>query len=226
MATRGSLRTLVISATGRNNQTTLLNSALDLAVAEVSAAHLWSDLESRGSGSIDDGTTSLALASDLARLTEVRIVDTTGTPAWKLELRKKTWLLERYPNPPGDTTGRPGYGYLEGTTLYFIPVPNDTYTVQYTYYKLHPAFVNDASTLLIRQADAAVVAYANFWVFQSLERNEQAKLWAATYAAALQSAIVVDRENTAVEKIVDTNRVEDEPIPPRYWEDPFVRSMP
>ena len=218
-------RNLVIEATGRSDKVSLINSALDLAVGEVSSRHLWSDLFEEDSVALASGSVSVPLANDLARVTEVRVIENGGKPSWPLLVRKKTWIMQFTANAAAEAEGKPLYGYLEGKTLFVVPVPNDDFTIRYSYFRLHPALTADGSELLIRQADAAVIAYANYWVWQSLQNAVDADRWLQAYARDLSSAITVDKANSAVKMVADT-RVGPAVIPSEFWNDPFVRTTP
>ncbi len=224
MATRSTLRNLVLEATGRSDKTSLINSALDLALEEISAEHHWSDLRANGSVTVTQSSPSVDLASDLARLKLVRIMETDGNPAWELDVRSEEWVLARYTNPLSDSESKPLFGYLLGKTLYLVPLPDNSYTIRYSYTKVHPAFTGDSDSLQIRAASAAVVAWATYWVFQSLEKHDDAARWLSTYEKSLMKAMRLDRDNSA-ERIV-ADRRDKIVTPPNYWEDPFVKRVP
>ena len=220
---RAAVRNLVLEATKRTDKVALINSAIDLAVAEVSSQHLWSDLLVEDEVSLTTDEPSVDLETDLTRLMEVRLIDDTNSRP--LLIRNKSWLVNRFPNIESQSSARPVYGYMQGTTLFVLPVPNSNYTVRYSYYRLHPALATDVDEILIRHADGAVAAYATFWVFKSLERHADAKEWLGTYVALLNSAKRVDKDNTAV-KIKADQRGQDMPQVGEYWLDPFVDRMP
>jgi hypothetical protein len=213
----------VIEATGRSDKITLINTALDLAVAELSSQRDWSDLQVQAEATIALGAGSVSLASDVARVKEVRLLD--GTLTRPVLLRSKTWVLERYPYPDNISPSRPVYGYLEGKTLHVVPWASVSYDVRYTYYRLHPALADDSSEILVRHAGPAVVAYANFWVFQSIEKAIDADRWLTSYWKLIASAKKVDSDNTAVVTNA-TQRGEELPARPDYWLDPFTKRMP
>lgn len=220
---RSAIRNLVIEATKRTDKVALINSAIDLAVEEVSSQRLWSDLLVEDEVTLTEDEPSVELASDMARLIEVRLIDDTNSRV--LILRNKTWLVNNFPNVSSQTSARPVYGYLEGKTLFLIPIPNSDYTIRYTYCKLHPALATDADEVLIRHAAPVVAAYATFWVFKSLERHVDAKEWLGTYIALLNSAKKVDSDNPAV-KIKADIRGSSPGNVGEYWLDPFVRRNP
>ncbi len=220
---REALENLVIEATGRRDKVSLIRTALNLAVAEISSQHLWSDLIVEDEVTITEGSSSVSLAADVTRVLEARVID--GTLSQVLDIRPKSWLISQVPDPISRSTARPVYGYLEGRVLYLIPRPNNDYTIRYTYCRLHPDLSTPTDELLIRHATAAVVAYANFWVFQTIEKSTEAASWYQIYATQLMSAKKVDKSNFAV-KFKATSQRELSQVNSDYWLDPFVRKMP
>lgn len=152
----------------------------------------------------------------------MRIID--GTLSRPLRIRSKKWIVTHFPNPSAQNSAKPSYGYIEGQTLFTVPIPDVDYTIRYSYYRLHAALATDASTVLIRHIGPVVVAYATFWVFQSIEKHEEAEKWLISYLRLLNSARKVDRANSATKFVFDQRGefllVND------YWLDPFVKGMP
>lgn len=213
-------RNLVIQNTSRTDKESLINSALDLAVAEVSAQALWIDLLTPGSVTLLSAATSVALADEVDRVSEVRLID--GLSSYRLNIRPKTWVVSRYPNIAVLGSARPTVGYIEGKTLFVAPPSNAEYEVRYTYCPLHPALAADVDEILIRHAAPAVIAWATSWVFQAIEKHQDAASWDARYQAQLKSAIKANA-NSAVTYQFDTSQGVSTP---EYWLNPFVRSMP
>lgn len=221
--TREDLENLVLEATGRTDKVTLIRSALNLALEEVSAAAKWRDLEVEESASLPSGTSSLTLVSTLSRVSEVRLMN--GLLSRPLLIMPKNWVVERFPALDILSPSWPVYGYLEGHDLYFAPRPFQDFSVRYTYFRLHPQFTLATDVLLLRHAGAAVAAYATFWVFQSLEKSTDAERWLAIFQRQLASAIKIDRENAVVIKQM-VPRSDSPQASPAYYLDPFVRQMP
>lgn len=221
--TREDLENMVIESTGRRDKTTLIRQALNFAIGEFSKERMWLDLQTEADATTSASLAYVALASDVHRVAQFRIID--GTQSTVIEIRDKSWLLAQCPDPASRSTGRPVYGYLEGGNLYMLPIPDDDYTIRYTYFRLHPALSQASSELLITHAGPSVVAFATHWVFQSLEKHEDANQWYLKYQQLLKSAKKVDTDNTAIRREMEARG-----SVPRllndYWLDPFVRSMP
>jgi len=221
--TRETLENLIVETTGRRDKLTLIRSAIDMATEEVSKERLWLDLQTEAEVTtvVDQGYVELVAQS--TRVAEVRLIDDLSSRT--LLIRPKTWLVVQCPSPESRASGRPVYGYLEGTRLNFLPVPDDAYVIRYTYFKLHPALSAASSELLISHAGPSVVAFATHWVFQSLEKYEDANQWYLKYQQLLKSAKKVDTDNSAVRREM-TGRGDSGVGPTEFWNDPFVRENP
>lgn len=216
------IRNLVIDTTGRSDKESLINSAINIALNKVSSSHLWNDLLTEASVTLVVDATSVSLESDVRRLVEVRVLD--GTSSYKLRIRPMDWVVKMFPDLSVRSSGKPRHGYLQGTTLHFVPKSDDTYTVKYSYYKLHPDLINDTTSILILQADEAIIAYATHWVFKSLQLHNDASQWLGLFAIELANAKRADR-SPAIEFVAD-QRGRNVSASGDYWFDPFVRSVP
>ena len=221
---RVSIRNAVIEATGRSDKTDLINSAINTAVSEVSAARIWSDLLVQADATLTAGNNQVTLASDVLRVLEIRVID--GTASRPLMVRPKVWVVGNFPNPSASNTGSPVWGYLEGLVLSVVPIPNANTTLRYTYARNHPPMSSDSSTVLIRHTTAAVTAYATFWVFQALEQHESADRWLKTFFALLEKAKKIDVDNPVVKHQADLRGSVPTNIGTQWWNDPFVQTTP
>lgn len=226
---RQDLENLVIGATGRSDKLELIRSALNLAVEELSTKRTWKDLQVEDEVTISSGAQNVALASDVARVQEIRVIN--GLLSYPLLVREKKWLTDWTPNLAALSTARPTYGYIEGRTLYVIRRPNQDYPIRYTYHRLHPALDSATSELLIRKAGAAVAAWASYWIFLSIEKEKEAQLWFATYEKHLATAVKLDEDDSVIQRLA-TRRTNESNYGPGiatlndYWLDPFVMGMP
>lgn len=223
MANRGELRSLVIESTGRSDKASLINSALDFGLRRISAARLWSDLLVEATATLASGADTVALATATERLTGVRVID--GNASRSIQIRLKSWLRQRFPNPSTFTAGKPVWGYITGTTLHIIPTADQAYTIETSYFRVEPVFADDNATTVITGIDDVLVAYACFWVFQSVQQMEAAQQWFQIYSGLLLSAIEVDQSDHVVRFQADIRGAR--PIQNAdYWLDPFVREVP
>lgn len=209
---------LVIEATRRTDKLSLIRSAINLALEQVSTHRYWSDLMTEATAVVSSGSSSVSLSEDVARIVDVRVLD--GAQSYTLDIRTKVWVTQRSPNSTSLPVGRPCYGYLQGKVLHVTPVTDQEYTVSYTYYRLHPSLASATDQILIRAAASAVIAYATYWVFKSIEKHEDAAQWLATYSMNLASAERVDSTNSVVKHQAD-QRLRTGVYPAGFWNDPF-----
>lgn len=221
---REAIENLVIQATGRRDKVDLIRSAIDIAIQELSAQKNWLDLLSQASATLALGSPSVQLADDVARVTEVRLIN--GTLSYPIEIRPRTWIAKYYPSPASFSTTKPCYGYLQGTLLYVVPLPDAEYEVEYSYYPVHPDLEASTDEVQIRGADKAVMAYATSFVFDSIEKATEADRWYARYEKFLMSAKKLDQGNSAVVLQATPRGSEPSTVRPDYWVDPFVERMP
>lgn len=221
--TRETIEDLVMEATGRRDKVTLTRAAINLAAQELSKERLWQDalVEEEVSTVADQGYVDLA--SNLARVSEVRVID--GTQSYPLVVKDKSWIVEKCPSPESFASAKPTYGYLSGTRLYLVPSPDDVYTLRYSFYQLEPDLTGSSSELTIRYAGAAVAAWATHWVFMSLEKHEDAGVWLAKYKELLKSAKRADSDNPAIRREAEPRGAQ-QTMRPDFWNDPFVKRMP
>lgn len=219
---RSEIRSQVVDNTGRSDKTTVINNMINAALAKVSAEYLWNDLLTEATAVLTIGTTTIALASDTRRLTEVRLMD--GLSSYKISIREKSWVVRMYPDPTAFANAKPRFGYLEGIILTLVPPPDLAYTIRYSYYRVHPAFTDDVTNTLIPHADEAVIAWATYRTFKSIEAHEDAQQWIADYALLIRDAKNVDR-TSAIQRVATARGIGD-PVPQDYWIDPFVKGVP
>lgn len=222
--TRETLEGLVLAATARSDKLSLIRQAINLGVEDLSTAHLWSDLQVEDDVTLLTNAASVDLATDVARVSEVRVID--GTQSYEISIRPKTWLVSKFPNPAASSTGRPAWGYLEGTTLFVVPLASADYIIRYTYYRLHPSLDTATDSILIRNGGAAVAAFATSWVFNSVEKHTDADAWMIKYGRLVQQAIRVDKANSAIQYSAEPRPGYNPNTSQDYWTNPLARRMP
>lgn len=219
---RKTIRDLVIETTGRTDKEALINSAINIALNKISSEHHWNDLLIEATVALVVDATSVSLASDVRRLTEVRFLD--GLSSYKLQIRPMAWVVKMFPDLSIYSKGRPRYGYLQGTTLHFIPKSDSTNTIKYSYYKLNADLTDDTTNISILHAGEAVIAYATYWVFRALQLHDDANQWFASFIIELANAKRADR-SAATEYIAD-QRGRQSFVSGDYHLNPFVRTVP
>jgi hypothetical protein len=219
---RSEIRALVEQTTGRSDKTTVINSAINTALNKISAAHLWSELLTVGTGSLTVDAESFTLDSTLQRLTRFRILD--SLLSYPLTIVNESWVLSQFPDPSAFGSGKPRFGWLRGKVLHLLPVPDSTYNVSYTYFRKHPGLDSDDAEVLISCADDAVIAYTTYWLFRSIEKHEDANQWFADYQMHLRDAKEMDR-SSAVMMGAQTRGMKSY-LPEIAWLDPFIHTFP
>lgn len=216
---RSEIRALVRDHTGRTDKDSLINSMINAALKKVSSEHIWRDLLTEAEVTMTPDQPFVDLVSTVRRLSEVRIIN--GLQSYKLVVRTKTFLVERWPDFGSQSSGKPRFGYLEGTRLHLVPAPDENLTLRYSYYARDTVFTDDTTELTIDITDEAVIAYATFRTFKSLQQHDDAAQWFLDYKEALKDAKTMDR-SSAVE-LHGVPRGTDGKVPTEYWLDPFVR---
>lgn len=219
---RSDIRAIVEENTGRTDKTTVINNAINAALKEVSGKHNWRDLRTEASVTTVADQEYIALASDVRRLDEVRWMD--GLNSYEITIRPKTWLVHYWPDFSAQSSGKPRYGYLEGTTLYMVPPPNEAKTITYSYFKRHASLTDETTDIDFSIADEAVIAYATYRVFKSVQMHEDAVQWFADYKEALKTAKAMDRHSAVQQRA--TPRGMGSPVPEDYWVNPFIKEAP
>ena len=219
---RKDIRDLVIETTGRADKTTLINSAINIALAKVSTSRLWNDLLTDGSVTLVVDALSASLDSNLRRLSEARLID--GSSSYKLQIRNKNWIKRKFPDISSMSSGKPVFGYIQGTTLFFLPPTDTALDIEYSYFRMHPNFTDDTTESLIQQADEALISYTTYWIFKSLQMHDDAREWFADYQVQLADAKQSDI-SPAEESISDPrSRGVSSSSGANAWLDPFVFS--
>jgi len=219
---REDIRDLVIETTGRSDKTTLINSAINVALGKLSTDFLWEDLLTEGSGTMTASTGYVSLASDYKRLSEFRYMD--GLQSYQLDIRPKKWVVKWYPDPSAFSEDKPVIGYLQEKKVFFVPYPDDAYNYSYSYYRLHPDLTADTDEILIRGGEEAIISYATYWTFKALEKHEDATQWRADYADLVKGLRRAD-VSPAVNHIADQRGMGTR-VPGNFHLMPFVRRTP
>jgi hypothetical protein len=219
---RSEIRSQVEDNVGRTDKTTVINNAINAALKKISAEHLWFDLRTEASVVATADQEYVELASDVRRLSEVRWMD--GLNSYRITIRPKSVLVKMWPDFSAQFPNKPRFGYLEGTTLYLVPPPNEALTITYSYYKRHASFTDDTTDVTPTLIDEAVIAYATYRTFKSVGQHEEAVQWFADFADALATAKKMDR-HSAIERAAAPRGMGD-PVPEDYYINPFIKETP
>ncbi len=222
---RSQVRSQVIENTGRDDDTTRLNNAINRSLGKVSGENLWTDLIEDEETTLAVDSYTLSLASDMQRLLGFTILD--GLSSYPLKIRSRVFFQKKFPaySTGSYSSGKPRFGFVQGNTLYFAPPAGDTYSVLYTYYRTHPDLTADTDSILVPNLDEAVIAYATYLVFKGLQLHEDAAQWRIEYGAMLKDAKDLDKHPLETH-LAQMNNDTGHSIPEDYWLDPFCKHVP
>ncbi len=219
---RAEIRALVIDHTGASHKATLINSMITAALKKVSAEMKWGDLLTETSVTLIPNQEFIAIGSNIHRITEVRIID--GLSSWELEVRPKNWVLERWPDLQAQFFSRPRFAYLENSRIYMMPGPSNNWVLKFSAYKRVADLTDDTTALFPEHIDEAVIAYATYRTFKSMQQHEDAVAWFADYREAIKDAKNMDHDSAVT--IQATPLGQGRGIRSNYDLDPFVKRVP
>ncbi len=218
---RADIRALVIDHTGASHKASLINSMITSALKKVSSEMHWGDLLTETSVTLIPNQEFIAIGSNVHRISEVRIID--GLSSWELEVRPKKWVLERWPDLASQFFSRPRFAYLENSRIYMMPGPSENWVLKFSNYGRLTDLSDDTTALFPEHVDEAVIAYATYRTFKSMQQHEDAVAWFADYREAIKDAKNMDHDPSVTHQ--GTPRGEGRPIRANYNLDPFIRRV-
>ena len=219
---RADIRNLVIDHTGRPDKVSLINSMITSALKKISSEMHWGDLLTETSVTLIPNQEFIAIGSNIHRITMVRIID--GLSSWELEVHSKKWILERWPDLASQFFSRPRFAYLENSRIYMVPGPSEDWVLKFSFYKRAADLSDDSTELFPEHIDEAVIAYATYRTFKSLQMHEDAIVWFADYREMIRDAKKMDHDSVVTHQ--GTPRGQGRPIAGNYYLDPFIRRVP
>jgi len=203
LATLLEIRNAVLSNTGRSgsgtgNKSSEADKGINLALLELARRQDWKDLRTSVIGStLSADTATVTIPTDSLRLVEVRWVDTTNETGDTIKLGSKEEVLKAFPTARLLTSAKPLTGYEEGGLIYLVPVADGTYQVEYTYLKRPSTLTLDADTPDINDVEDLLEYYATWYVFQNIQRTEDADRYLGMFNALLADAESEDSKRPA-----------------------------
>ena len=167
----------------------------------------------------------LNITSGYHHLLEARLIDSTSS--YPLEIREKDWVTQRYPNPAADSTHKPVFAYEEGKKMYLTPYADGVYTVTGTVSSLPTDLSADADESDIDGANQALICYATWYMFDSIEEKGTAAIWWPKYERASALCIQSDKKKPAREHNMSEIVQHGRKYIPRteYYNDPMVKRV-
>ncbi len=202
MSTRGELRTRVVSITKRTDKTTVIDTALDMGLEEISLHpnHDWRQLVSEQTLSASDGDSSEPLPTGTHHVKEARFIN--GLQSYKIQLLPKTQFLRWFPNVEDAQALRPLYAYVDNSTMYFSAPLTDDFDIRALCYIL-PSFTDDDTEMPISVANNALTFFALGFVYDSMEMYSAASIWNRRYATAITAAMLTDVSVAGTEPVAE-----------------------
>ena len=197
---------------GRTDLDTQIGTALDDAAEELSDME-WTELASRddtGSATADD--VEVDLPDDCEELLRVQVLDDTSS--YEIELVSQDEAERRFPEADERPMAKPVVGYRLGSTLYLAPMPDDNYTLRFTYRAVLTVTSGAAS---VGGFDPLLVAYATAQVFEGIERaRESADRWWRIFERR------VERKRRSQKGASGTRRLDTRLPPASPYTDPYT----
>lgn len=183
--------------TKRADKGSVIQTGIDLALQRISALHPFRCLTLTAPLDVASGAVSVTIPSTVVRMIKAYWI--LNTNSWAIEVRPREYVLERYPNIDATlSSSYPTMAYLEGNILYLYPIPNADGVIKVTYQYL-PTLVEGTDTLPVALLDEAIIAYATSWTFKSVQLWQDAAMWEQLFGAAIQTAILADKDQSIIE---------------------------
>jgi hypothetical protein len=200
-------------------------------IAARTSANVLTLLESPGADASDVSATLIGNPSYITLPTNtlhvVRAGVLNGANSYKLRLKTKAWLQERWPAIEELSHGSPKYAYEDKALgrLYLYPVSDANYSIRITVAQLRVTFAEDATANPITGLDLALIAWATSYAFQTSEQFPNAAWWRDQAELARARAELADRRSR--EELQASTGDESDELwlqSATPWLDPFVRS--
>ena len=176
--TRANAVTRVQAYTGRTDKDSLIQTLFMDFIDNAGRDHIYPEMVVLDTGLATVASTqTLALPAGHYKTLEVKLIQTDAV-SYVLHSVPQRWAHERFPNPADYQEAKPTYYYELGSNIYFLPIPDDAYTIHMRYAKLlSGSFDNDAETFPIPTLETAAIQWVTSELFASLEQFENANQW-------------------------------------------------
>lgn len=186
----------------RTDKDVVIGEALNFALSELSQLHDFfiQDTRSTATTVIDSEYVDLGDSSIVKTVFEARVM---GASPSVIQLRPKTWIVDKYPDVGEVTSGVPAYAYQEGNYLYIAPVADAVYTIGFSYYPDIIGFALDSSENPIPLLQQAIIEWATGYVFDSIELFERGVAWKTRAYTSAKIAVDRDRRSFRTRQFTD-----------------------
>ena len=219
-----SLITSVQSKTGRTDKDDVAEEGLRFAFTKISQLFPFDQLTKELSIPTVAGDTQIQLPANLDEIIEARlIVPQAINMSYKLDIRRKTWFVTRFPNVPNTVvTGRPYWCYREipDNTLHYDRVCNGSYTIKLTAFSTG-VFLGGADSSPLTGCDECLMAYGVKYVYESIQMYQDAQYWNQQFSENLSALVTQKSRDTGVHYIAEEWSWHRPVSPNQPWLDPF-----
>lgn len=220
---RDDLNSLVVENCGRSDKIGQIDTYLDFALDQLSKLYPFDALRGEINIDLPTNATQIQLPNTLFQIIELRLlVPNTPTLSYPMELHRKRWFVEKFPNVVGATiSGRPLYCYREKNQLYLDRHANGDYNIRITAYTLDK-FGAASDTPRLNMCYEAIVAYATGCVYKSIQMYDDAMFWLGEFNRNANLAMKAEQKEIGVSLVAQPwNRRQ--PIQTNEpWLDPFA----
>lgn len=223
--TREEILSLVISNTGRSDKQELMQSAINLALTEISQRHDFQQMMESHDLALAAGESSVALPDRTLSVLEARIhTEVDVNQVTHLILLPKQTILREFPDLNADVESRPICGFIEQNVLYVNPPANEAYVIKTTLFRLFPTLATGETVPANLMLINALVSWVTAYTFRSIEKFQESDRWMLEYERSLRVATRADNRQTGTQLVHQGFRgTPAQTYSPEPWHDPFVK---
>lgn len=224
--TLADLRASVVARVRRSDKNDEIDENINFAIEEVRKRHDWKPAKVVSSVSISANDYSVSLGAGVRKVLDIWCYDPSANGGEnRIVLYDDRRFRNRFPNVPNySVTGRPCAGYELGGTLYFAPLSDATYTLEFTCFKYPQVLTSDSDSLEILNVDQAIIAFATAETFRMLEQFNEADRWDQVFELRLRTAIMDDKRDPGIDLMMDLHNGLDYPkyLTGEPWNNPLL----
>jgi len=170
-----------------------------------------------------DGTKNYNFPTNYKVIISIRVID--GTNSKKLTMLLPNRFDQLFPYPEDDSEGRPDYYIPLGNTYDLYRIPDAAYDTEIRNIQW-PTVITATSDLISYEPnkDDMIVSGMTVEAFKHLQLYEDAALWAVSFKAELDDAVLADEDMLDFQPR-GAGFVTGVTYTGEYWNDPLIRSV-
>jgi len=220
------LETLVAEVqtrTGRTDKDSVAETGIRFALTKISQLFPFDQLRRELTIAVASGDTQITIPGNVDEIIELRlIVPATVNMSYSMNLRRKTWFVQRFPNVPNTiVTGRPYFCYREDDVLHFDRVSNGSYNIVMTAFTTG-SYVSGSDESALSGSDECLIAYGVKQVYESIQMYQDAQYWQSQFGQHLGALITQKSRENGVKYIAEEWHWQRGISPNQPWLDPFA----